>query len=369
MRRSFYFLLLLQSLAARGQLIVNPQLPPSGIVLKSQLWNMVITNNSQNEESVIVNVMISDSHTGEEILGASTAPVLLNPGSNMLNSNMLMPIQYNIRSSSYQIDADQNGLLPPGSFLVCYNVYSTKQNILLGQGCNTIIVEPLSPPQLILPENQSSLDSSNLPQFSWLAPQPSNLFTNLHYDLYLVQIDSGQQATDAVQSNIPVFYQGDIYGTSLVYPASSPALQPGGQYAWKIVARDNQSAVSSSEVWAFAVSTPNNDKMKNSTLPFTRLQKEGESGYSVCSGTLKFAYINEAADTFWNIRVFDISSTNLQTVPFSFDSIPINRGLNLVQTELTTSPAFMDKHIYLLELHNSRNEIWRMKFEFLRPEN
>jgi hypothetical protein len=369
MRKTFYFLLLLQSFSLRGQIILNPQLPPSGIVLKSQLWNLIVTNNSQNEESVVVNLMITDSRTGEEVLGASTSPVLLNPGSNVLNSNTLMPIQYNIRSSSYQIDADQTGMLPPGSFLVCYYVYSTKQSILLGQECNTIVVEPMSPPQLILPENHTNLDSSGLPQFTWLPPQPADLFTNLHYDLYLVQIDSGQQASDAVESNIPVFYQADIYGTSLTYPASSPDLQPGTQYAWKVVAKNNQSAVSSSEVWAFSVTTPKNDKMKSSTLPFIRLQKGGESGYSVCSATLKFAYINEAADTSWDIRVFDISSPHLQAVSFSFDSIPMNPGLNLVQTDLTTYPGFIDKHIYLLELHNSRHDIWRMKFEYLRPKN
>jgi hypothetical protein len=42
-------------------------------------------------------------------------------------------------------------------------------------------------------------------------------------------------------------------------------------------------------------------------------------------------------------------------------------GLNLINIDLTSNPSFIDGHIYSLELHNSRNEVWRMKFEYLKP--
>jgi len=370
MRKYFLILFLIPCLLSKAQLIVVPQLPPTGVIQKNQLWNLLVTNTTQSNLYVSVNMMMTNSQNGEQVLGASSAPLIIPPGNLMLNSTQIMPIQYNVLSSEYNIDPGQNGFLPAGNFQVCYSFYSDSlSDALIAQECNTIDVEPLSPPQLIFPEDQSAIDRASLPQFTWLPPAPVNLFNNLQYDLYLVRIDSGQVAADAIQSNIPVLYQQDIQGTSLLYPASAPVLESGVQYAWQVIAKNNETPVSNSEAWVFTLKDFGPDSIGIGELPFTRLQKGNESGYSICAGKLKFAYINETADTAWNVTLFDISNTNALPVSFGLDSVHLKNGLNLVEMELTNNRSFMDKHIYLLELHNSRNEVWRMKFEYLKPGN
>ena len=370
MKKYFLILLLIPCLISQAQLIVVPQLPPAGVIQKNQLWNLLVTNTTQNNLYVSINMMMTNNQNGEQVLGASSAPIIIPPGNLMLNATAVAPVQYNVLSSEYNIDPGQDGFLPAGSFQVCYSFYSDSlTDALIAQECNSIDIEPLSPPQLIFPEDQTSVDRTSLPQFTWLPPAPLNLFTHLQYDLYLVQVDPGQVAADAIQSNIPVLYQQDITGTSLLYPASAPALEPGVQYAWEVVAKNNETPVSSSEAWIFTLKDFGRDSIHLTELPFTRLQKNNESGYSICAGRLKFAYINETADTAWNVTMYDISSTNALPVSFELDSVRLKTGLNLVQMDLTGNRSFMDKHIYLLELHNSRNEVWRMKFEYLKPDN
>lgn len=368
-KRIFIALLLLPGLFTQAQLIINLQAPPAGVVQKSQLWNILVTNTRGGNIDASINMMMTNSQTGEQVLSAITGTVIFPPGNTMLNAAQLVPVQYNILSSSYNIDPGQNGFLPPGNFTVCYNFNFIATHGIAAQACNAVMVEPLSPPQLILPEDQTAIENTDFPQFFWLPPAPMNLFTNLQYDLSLVQMNPGQSAADALQTNIPVLYQQGISGTSLLYPPSAPALQTGVQYAWKVVAKNNLSPVSASEVWTFTLKTPGADNVRLSELPYTRLKKDGESGYSVCYGKLKFAYINETADTAWNLTVYDISSMNRIPVALDMDSIRLKRGLNLEQIDVSGNRLFVNQHIYLLELQNSRNEVWRMRFEYLKPDN
>ena len=362
-------LLLLSGFLTRAQLIINLQTPPAGVIQKSQLWNILVMNTRQGNFQATIRMTMTNNQTGEQILSATTGAVIFPPGNTMLNATQLVPIQYNILNGNYNIDPGQNGFLPAGNFTVCYNFSLISTDAIAAQQCVVMIVEPLSPPQLILPEDQTEIEINSLPQFSWLPPAPMSLFTNLQYDLSLVQLEPGQTAADALQTNIPILYTQNIIGNSLLYPSSAPTLLIGVQYAWKVIAKNNLSPVSASESWTFTLKQPGADNARLSDLPFTRLQKNGESGYSICYGKLKFAYINETTDTAWNIMVYDISSVNKVPVSLEWDSIPFKSGLNLVEMDLTGNPLLINKHIYLLELHNSRNEQWRMKFEFLKPSN
>jgi len=358
------------ALQGEAQLIVTPQLPPSGAIQKNQLWNMLVTNTTQNNISASISMMMTNNQTGEQVLGATTTSFIFPPGNVMLNSISLTPVQYNVFSGSYNIDPNLNSFLPVGSFLVCYTFISDSLSKgPITQECNVIDVEPLTPPQLIIPEDKTKIDTTSLPQFTWLPPAPLNLFTNLQYDFYLVQMDSGQEAVDAIQTNIPILYQQDITGTSLIYPSSAPALQTGGQYAWKVVAKNNETEVSNSEVWVFSLKNFSSDNTDGSGLPYTRLQKNNESGYAICSGKLKFAYVNETTDSVWNVMIFDINSHKSIPMPNILATSLMMRGLNLMDINLTNNPYFIDQHIYSMELHNSRNEIWRMKFEYLKPQD
>jgi len=369
MRFCFIILFLFTTLGLKAQMLIGIQLPPSGVVQKPQLWNLMITNTEKFSVSAHINLMMT-SQSGQQILSAKTITYNFPPGNTMLNASNLAPIQYAIVTTDWILDASQNGFLPPGIFQICYTL-SPDDGAHLGsaQQCNTISIEPLSPPRLITPEDQSQIDTSSIPQFIWIPPAPLNLFSNLTYDLYLVQVDSFQTPAEAVQMNIPILYQQNISGNNLLYPLSAPALQQDVKYAWQVTAKNNQSPVAVTETWVFTLKKAPVKNTDSSDLPFVRLEKNDQSGYAISAGKLKFAYTNEAADSVWNVSFFDISSRQPMPIVVSMDSIPLKNGLNLVQMDLTNNTQFINQHLYLMEIRNSRQEVWRLKFEFLRPSN
>ena len=180
MKKLILLVILMHFFYAQAQLVVNVQLPPSGVIQKSQLWNIQVTNTSLNNVSVTINMTMINNETGEHVLTASTGIVSFIPGNTMLNATALLPIQYNIVSANNTMDGSPEGFLPAGSFTICYDFnLATVQKASIARECNTVNIEPLSPPQLLLPENQTDIDTSALPQFSWLPPAPLTLFTNL----------------------------------------------------------------------------------------------------------------------------------------------------------------------------------------------
>src|SRR5664279_1741945 len=220
MRFCFIILFLFATLCLKAQMLVNIQLPPSGVVQKPQLWNLMITNTEKFSVSAHISLMMT-SQSGQQILSAKTVTYSFPPGNSMLNASNLAPIQYAIATTDWILDANQNGFLPPGIFQICYTLTPDDGHHLSSvQQCNTISIEPLSPPRLIAPEDQSKLDTNSIPQFIWIPPGPLNLFSNLTYDLYLVQVDSFQTPAEAVQMNIPILYQQNISGNNLLYPLS-----------------------------------------------------------------------------------------------------------------------------------------------------
>ena len=86
------------------------------------------------------------------------------------------------------------------------------------------------------------------------------------------------------------------------------------------------------------------------------MQKEIE-GYTVFIGALKFNYLNETADSFWNIKIYDLSKGEKEPINLFMDSIPLVPGQNLVDYKVKYNPDFIDKHFYLFQIENSRNEI------------
>jgi hypothetical protein len=357
------------SIAARSQLVVNLQSPPAGFTYKPQLWTMLLTNTTSSVIRLHIEVTLTAYGTSQQVMTGVTNVFSLAPGTTQLNATMLSPIQYNLVSGSYTMDANPYGLLPMGHFDACFNFFThASDNVQqVSEQCEEIVVEPLSPPQLIFPYDQTAIEDS-MPQFTWLPPVPANLFTNLRYDLDVVEMTGNQSAADAIEQNIPLYQRTDLAPTTLLYPLSAPALEYGKNYAWRIVAKSNGNAVGSSETWQFSLKHfASVTTIGEGGLPYVKLKKAPECGYAIFSGDLKFDYLNETADSVWNVRVSDLSTTGRDNINLQMDTLKLLPGQNLVNYPTTGSSFFVDHHFYLLEIFNSRNEIWRLRFEMRRP--
>lgn len=357
-------------LNASAQLVAIFQSPPSGMMYKPQLWNMVLTNTTTAPLTLHIEVTLTPVNSSSQILTGVTRAIILSPGTTLINAGTLTPIQYNVLTSAYTIDANPVGLLPIGQFEACYRFFKHVSDAVeeVAQQCQEISVGPLSPPELVYPFDQTAIEEEH-PQFSWLPPLPSSLFTNLSYDLDLVEISPNQSAADAIEQNIPVYQSTNVSSTTLLYPLSAAALQYDKPYAWRIVAKNNGSVVGTSEAWQFSLK--HFGSLQNIAVteqPYVELKKNPETAYAIFINEIKFSYPNEASDSLWNIRVFDLSS-NRSEVTDLLDTVPLKKGQNLINYDATQNEFFSDKHFYHLEITSSRNEVWRMRFEYRKPES
>ena len=194
-----------------GQVLLTSQIPPSGVCLKSQLWNFSIVNSGASNIIIQINLSFRDASNGERIFTASSGYYTVTQPVTQLQAYNLIPIVYTIINNAYNVDANPDGFLPIGQFEVCLEVTQIIGDMVstLAEDCTTIEVEPISPPILINPVNEDS-SYNKRPFFSWLPPAPITGFNNLSYDFSLVSVENIQSPGDAIQQNIPLFFEAGI---------------------------------------------------------------------------------------------------------------------------------------------------------------
>jgi hypothetical protein len=212
---------------------------------------------------------------------AMTRPILLTKGNNQLNAKDVAPVDYNYLSPVFNTDRDPNGFLPVGSYKACYSVIPANGHaVSLAEDCLPVEVQPLSPPQLNLPSDTATLETA-YPQFSWLPPLPVNLFSNLSYDMLVVEVLPGQGSYEAIQKNIPVYNISNYKDVVHLYPSSNKSLDTGRIYAWRVLARNEGDLIAQSEVWTFKLATPKPVTLQPQDGNYIPLRKSNEPATGV----------------------------------------------------------------------------------------
>ncbi len=358
---------LLLDTAATAQVVISPQLPPAGISLKSQLWGVTLSNAGTTSLLVRLNLVMTDQASGQQVLSATTNPVLLPPGVKLLQHTDVAPVTYLVLNNVYNIDASPTGFLPVGTFNVCYNVLyknpAAEQEESIAEECTAVEVEPLSPPYLSLPGDQSETDERH-PLFVWIPPAPAAYFTSLSYEVKLTEVLPGQQGEDALLQNMPLLYRMGHTGISLQHPSSLPALDTGKTYAWQVSASNNGQLVARSEVWTFKVrGAVTTGAAPQGQTAYFKLHRESATAYFLSTGVLKFLYVNDAADTLALVKVYDVSGAERREVAAPQQIARLISGENYIDFELDNS-RLVNGRMYEVLLTNSRQEIWRGRFRF-----
>ncbi|MBV8256169.1 MAG: hypothetical protein JO154_26480 [Chitinophaga sp.] len=354
MKRTLYLLLMLLSFRSFGQVTMTPQLPPAGILMKAQLWNMILVSGSQSPVSVQVAVRLMDATTNQPLLTGITKEIVLTRGAKQLQAGDFMPIQYEYLSNS--IDRSANATLPAGSYLVCYSlILSDNKHQQIGDDCVPFVVEPVSPPVLNMPADGSLLDT-RAPQFTWIPPAPLNMFTDLNYDMVITNVRDGQSPQEAIQQNIPVYRGRYLKNIFVNYPTSGTPLDTGVNYAWTITARNGALFAAQAEVWTFKIKGIDKKVIDNNSA-FVQLRRELDAAVVTVKGSVNVVYVNEAGD---NSTRYEIISSENNTQVYN-NTISLERGENRINLPLQRV-GLRSGASYLLRLRNSRNETWQLRF-------
>ncbi|MES1249175.1 MAG: hypothetical protein ABUL46_00750, partial [Chitinophaga rupis] len=125
--RLICYLLLLGAFSSQAQISMTLQVPPMGVLVKNQLWNMLLVNSGSRSALLRINLVLLDEKTNQPVLTASTVPFLLNKGAKQMQAKDLSPIQYSYNGPATNADRDPNGLLPAGTYQACYSVVNSEK--------------------------------------------------------------------------------------------------------------------------------------------------------------------------------------------------------------------------------------------------
>ncbi len=349
-----------------AQLMINLQLPPTGLTLKSQLWNFSLINPNSSLLRTKVEVVLQDASNNQRVLSGIGSLISVESAAQQIKYSDVSPVVYTVHNSAYGIDASPEGFLPVGTFIVCYNViqYEAHNNSNIAQECETISIEPISPPILVLPADSERLEISR-PIFTWAPPMPFSLFNNLNYDWILVEVQPLQTAAVAIQQNFPLLTQTGLTASNFQFPIAAPELDTSKLYAWRVTAKNNATAIANSEVWCFRIKKFDRDtSVHKASGYYMRLKKEMDPAYSISDGLVRYEYINELNDSLVSIRLYDLSLANSREILSAGLQVQLKYGQNFLTMDLRSISAIIEKHIYLLTLTNSMGEVWATKFEY-----
>jgi hypothetical protein len=357
------------ALFSQAQVIVSTQLPPLGLTIKSQLWNLSLINTGSVSLDIKIEVSVTDISNNQPVLTGTSRLLTLPRGPKQFRIADVLPIVYNLGNPGYRVDPNPDGFLPIGQFNICYTIIKSNSDApeVLSEECQSVEVEPLSPPQLIIPLDNEDIGIMR-PFFAWVPPSPFNSYNSLLYDWVLVEVQATQSPADAVQQNVPILTRQNISFTSFQYPLSMPELDTSKVYAWRVVAKNYTSPIATSETWSFKVKHYEPDSVIASADGFfARLHRQEDASFIICNGVLRFEYMNDNNMSMAAVNIFDISSAGRRVVPLDSADYRVAYGQNFIQIDLRQKNMMMNGHMYLLELRNAKNETWYLKFEFRKP--
>lgn len=363
----FVGLMIAVSSFSSAQILITPQIPPQGVLLKNQLWNLVVINNSGSTQEVQLQLTITDAVSGQTLISAATRTIVLPKGGTLLKEKDLAPIRYTFGGSVNSVAGGTSDFLPVGNYTVCYVItenHSKGFDFAAGEECVDITVEPMTPPQLISPADTSVLDT-RYPYFNWIPPAPLSMFNNLSYEILIVELRKGQSPYEAMERNSPLFIERYLNTPYLLYPASYKALEPGRDYAWQVIAKNGNTYAQKTEVWSFTIKK---DTVTNANPngTYVKLRKGFDANSYPTDGDLYVEYNNESGDTLVHVSIYLLNNNQRQTMEIK--KIKLKQGQNFIHLKLSGQRRYRHNQEYILELKNGRNELWNMKLRYIIEE-
>lgn len=340
----------------KSQVIIVPEVQAAGVVMKQQMWSVMVNNLSGSARQATLFISVTDLLTSQPLMEATSNILTLPAGAKRLTFTDLSPINYSFAATGFSADRQLNQPLPVGEYMICYRIVdaANKPEVLASE-CVKVLAEPLSPPQLILPERESVIMDKR-PVLSWTPPAPIYMFASISYSVIVSPVLDKQSPEEAIQRNIPTMTTFSS-NTSVSYPASFTNLESGKTYAWQVAAMDGNRYGGKSDVWTFTV-MPDSVKRIVSSAPYTKLEQQGSGSSIVHQGILKVEYINRYADSAIQLIIYKQGD---KRKPYSTE-LKVTPGQNLLEYNLNGRLKLDEEAIYFMQLINGRKEKWGMRF-------
>lgn len=326
-------------------------------------FSQTVFINTGGVQQVIIRFSVKTDF-GKSIVDITTRPFTLNAGANYLPEADIQTAKFEYAGNSEALQLKQSGVLPFGKYIVCAEVTDAKAFSALATECNEQVSMPYSPPMLIYPGDGEEIETP-YPTLVWLSPIP-DANGNIEYDMKLVEMRNGQGQYDAVQNNYAHFKTSNYGEESMNYPLDALPLKIGKWYAWKITAKYKGTDVGETEVWRFKIKE---QVVDSTTKPMTK-------AYPVINYNLKgrryeytdklyFNYNNDYRETTLKYSITEYSSREQYK---RVENITAKHGGNFFDLDISDKSFFKNGNLYILEVRDEKDNIYKLQFTIRRDE-
>lgn len=339
----------------QGQVTINAQLPPAGLVKGDQLWYLVLSNSKDEIKEVNIKMSLQDAVSGQIVLSANSGSFLLGKGIKIITARDVQPIAYNYTNPEFS-----RSYLPMGSYISCYQVYHNGQKgeEPLGDDCIRINIDPLSPPLLNTPSDKSDVETP-YPQFTWLPPAPMDMFSNLNYELFVTEVLPGQSSAEAIEQNSPVYTNANIFQTYESYPSSFSQLDTDKVYAWQVIAKNGLNYAAKTEIWTFKIKKAN-VKKEPVFANYILLSNEMAGIYPVAKNELHIKFVSNFISHDAVITISDVETGRV----IKNKSQKINPGDNYFDLEIGRD--FQTERVYKIIITDLSQKQHSLRFSITK---
>lgn len=361
---SFLVSLLIISASLQAQVIITVPGFPSSLVKPDMLWNLVVVNKGESFQGII-KLVVTDKNN-RNVLSGYSSPLNFPKGAKSIFYTTVSPVNY-----TYNQLGSNNEWFKVGKYNVCYTLTLFNQNTnntifganqnkseVIDYECEELNIEPINPPLLNQPDNKSSIYDAK-PAFIWQPPAPMQIFTDLKYEVRLVEIAKGQSAAQAITKNSPILTENELRQPSILFPPSYNPLEVNHNYAWQVTAYNSNYSIKS-EFWQFKVVEDTIQKIVQQS-PFLLMNNVN----TVAIGTMQQGYIKVIIDNSTNdsLATLCLSELGDPTKCIVTTNVSLKPGENYIVKQIAGKVRLNEKKIYQLIWVSSGNEKMILRYK------
>jgi len=319
------------------------------------LFNCRIFNPNKQQQQATLTITVTERHSGTLCI-IKTGTFNIVPGNNPIPVTAARSAQIQYGNSRLGRLSAMNHNFPEGDYEYCYAISFVHSDNPPDEQCFNYVLAPFAELSLIGPENRDSI-CERRPLFTWQPLIPG--IAGSSYQLVLTEIKKGQNATEALNYNLPVINQNQIISPVLPYPSIVPDLVKGKKYAWQVTAYKDQTILNRSEIWQFVVHCPDTLK-KIINDGFRDIEDLTRGNYYIAYGSLKFALVNSYRPQLLKYEI--IPAIRPDKKIGHLPKIKLVPGSNNILLDLRTKSGFKDDEYYLLNVTLPNGQVKSLRF-------
>lgn len=327
-------------------------------VKPTDLFKASLQNGGVETEQVTITGTIRELSSGSILVTAQSNVISVAPGITVLSEQLLSPV-YTISSSGIS----QGNFIPFGSYEFCLYVRKIDGIEEITSSCVSSDIQPLSPPILLTPENESNIDN-RYPLLSWLPVMPVR--KGVLYDLVLTEVLTNQTPYDAIQRNQPLLNLNNVARTSVAYPATAVPIEESKKYAWKVIAKTDQNfLLGESEIWWFTYKLDDQslDSLSNDSLfAILKTIEEEIPETGLINGRLMFQYQERYGEGVLEYKILDEKNREVSLDMIQLPIFQYKPGKNYFTLNLENCTEIKSGKLYRFQVRGSNNVIQQIHF-------